>query len=149
MALEGVEGSASCPSRSLPPGKTQCPFYRRLGGPQGWSGEVWKILPPPEFDPQTVQPVVQSLYRLRYLTPLKVYDICQIKYVFEGFVGFLCLKVPAKKFYVLSQQTKTVSVSFCVIILPHSLPKSFTKKKKEQYSCSASIVMEASSTCVQ
>jgi len=30
---------------------------RRLGGPQGRSGQVRKILPPPGFDPRTVQPV--------------------------------------------------------------------------------------------
>ena len=32
------EGSASRPGRSLPPGKTRYPLYRRLGGPQGRSG---------------------------------------------------------------------------------------------------------------
>jgi len=52
------EGSASRPSRSLPPGKTRYPLYRRLGGPQGRSGQVRKISPPPGFDPRTVQPVV-------------------------------------------------------------------------------------------
>ena len=31
-ALEGDEGSESRPGRSLPPGKTQYPFYMRLGG---------------------------------------------------------------------------------------------------------------------
>ena len=56
-ALDGGEGSASRPGRSLPPGKTRYPLYRRLGGPQGRSGQVWKISPPPEFDPRTVQPV--------------------------------------------------------------------------------------------
>jgi len=56
-ALEGGEGSASRPGRSLPPGKTRYPLYRRLGGPQGRSGEVRKISPPPGFDPRTVQPV--------------------------------------------------------------------------------------------
>ena len=35
----------------------QNPFYRKLGGPQGWSGCVQKISPPPGFDPQTAQPV--------------------------------------------------------------------------------------------
>ena len=39
------------------PGKTQYPLYRRLGGPQGRSGQVRKISPPPEFDYRTVQPV--------------------------------------------------------------------------------------------
>ena len=51
------EGSASRPGRSLPPGKTWYPLYRRLGGPQGRSGQVRKISPSPGFDPRTVQPV--------------------------------------------------------------------------------------------
>jgi len=32
-------------------------LYRRLGGPQGRSGQVRKISPPPGFDRRTVQPV--------------------------------------------------------------------------------------------
>ena len=56
-ALEGVEGSESRPGRSLPPVKTRYPLYRRRGGPQGRSGQVRKISPPPEFDPRTVQPI--------------------------------------------------------------------------------------------
>ena len=51
------EGSASRPGRSLPPGKTRYPLYRRLGGPQGRSGQVRKISPPPEFELRTVHPV--------------------------------------------------------------------------------------------
>jgi hypothetical protein len=51
------EGSASRPGRSLPPGKTRYPLCRRLGGSQSRSGPVWKISPPPGFDPRTVQPV--------------------------------------------------------------------------------------------
>jgi hypothetical protein len=43
-ALEGGEGSASRPGRSLPPGKTRYPLYRTLGGPQGQCGQVRKIL---------------------------------------------------------------------------------------------------------
>jgi hypothetical protein len=42
---------------ALPPGKTRYPLYRRLGGPQGRSGQMRKISPPPGFDPRTVQPV--------------------------------------------------------------------------------------------
>jgi hypothetical protein len=52
----GVGGQRYSPA-ALPPGKTQYPLYRRLGGPQGPSGQVRKILPPPGFNPQTVQPV--------------------------------------------------------------------------------------------
>jgi hypothetical protein len=40
---------------ALPPGMTQYPLCRRLGRPQGLSGRVHKISPPPEFDPRTVQ----------------------------------------------------------------------------------------------
>ena len=35
---------------------THC-TYRRLGGPQGRSGQIRKISPPPGFDPQTFQPL--------------------------------------------------------------------------------------------
>jgi len=56
-ALEGGEGSASRPGRSLLTGNTRYPLYRRLGGPHGRSGQVRKISPPPRFDPRTVQPV--------------------------------------------------------------------------------------------
>jgi hypothetical protein len=54
---EGGEGSASCPGHSLPPGRTRYPLYRRLGGPQGRSGQVRKISPSPGFNPRTVQPI--------------------------------------------------------------------------------------------
>ena len=56
-ALEGGEGSASHPGRSSPLGKTRYPLYRRVDGPQGRSGHVRKISPPPEFDPRIVQSV--------------------------------------------------------------------------------------------
>ena len=46
---------------ALPPGKTRYPLYRRLGGPQGRSGRVWKISPSPGFDPRTAQ-LVASRY---------------------------------------------------------------------------------------
>ena len=56
-SLEEGEGSASHPGRSLPPGKTRYPLYRRLGGSQGRSGQVRKISPAPGFDSRTVQPI--------------------------------------------------------------------------------------------
>ena len=62
--LEGDEGSASRPGRSLPPGKTRYPLYRRLGGPQGRSGQVRKISPPTAIRSPDRPPRSQSLYRL-------------------------------------------------------------------------------------
>jgi len=57
-ALEGGEWSAARFSRTLPPGKTWYPFYRRLrlGGPQGRSGRVENLVPT-GIQSRTVQPV--------------------------------------------------------------------------------------------
>ena len=55
-ALDGVGGQRHAPA-ALPPGKTRYQLYRRLGGPQGRSGQVRKISPPQGFDPRTVLPV--------------------------------------------------------------------------------------------
>jgi hypothetical protein len=54
---------------ALPSGKTRYPLYRRLGGPQEWSGQVWKISPPVGFDPRTVQPVASCYTDYAILTP--------------------------------------------------------------------------------
>ena len=72
-ALEGGEGSASRPGLSLPPGKTPYPLYRKLGGSQGQSGQVRKILPTRGFDPRTFQPVASRYtdYAARYTVYVK------------------------------------------------------------------------------
>jgi len=64
-ALEGGEWSAARPGRTLPPGKTRYPLYRRLDGPQGHSGRAENLVPT-GIRSRTVQPVAQSLYRLSY-----------------------------------------------------------------------------------
>jgi hypothetical protein len=69
----GCGWSAARPGRNLPPGKTRYPFYRRLSVPQGRSGQVRKISSPPGFDPRTVHPVAQSLYRLSYPVHICIY----------------------------------------------------------------------------
>ena len=56
-ALEGGEWSAARPGRTLPPGKTRYPFYRRLGGPQDRSGRAENLVPT-GIRSRTVQPVV-------------------------------------------------------------------------------------------
>ena len=64
-ALEGSEWSAARPGRTLPPGKTWYPFYRRLGGHQGRSGRAENLSPTgircPDHPGRS-----QSLYRLNY-----------------------------------------------------------------------------------
>jgi len=53
-ALEGGEWSAARPGRTLPPGKTRYPFYRRLGGLQRRSGRA-EYLVPTGIQSRTVQ----------------------------------------------------------------------------------------------
>ena len=85
-ALEGGEGSASRIGRSLPPGKTRYPLYRRLGGPQGRSGQVRKISPTPGFEPRTVQPVA-SRYT-EYATQRIAIRMCLCTYFTRERAGY-------------------------------------------------------------
>jgi hypothetical protein len=71
-ALGGGEWSASRPGRTLAPGKTRYPLYRRLGGPQGRSGQMRKISPPTRIRSPDRPARSQSLYRLSY----PAHDIC-------------------------------------------------------------------------
>jgi len=70
-ALDAVGGQRHVPA-ALPLGKTRYPLCRRLGGPQGRSGRLQKISPPPGFDPRTVQLVV-SRYT-DWATPAREYE---------------------------------------------------------------------------
>jgi len=84
--------SAPRHGRFVPPGKTRYPFYRRLGGSQGRSGQVRKISPPLGFDPRTVQPVAQLLYRLSY--PSHLYERSKRKIrVFWVTLGSLVIEI--------------------------------------------------------
>jgi hypothetical protein len=65
-ALEGGEGSASRPGRSLPPGKDAVPIVQEAGWAPGpvWTG-VENLAPTGIRSPDR-QARSQSLYRLRY-----------------------------------------------------------------------------------
>jgi len=74
-ALDGsVCGQRHTPA-TLPLGKTQYLFYRRLGGPQGRSGQVQKISPPPGFNPRTVQPIASNYTDWTALAHIVVYIV--------------------------------------------------------------------------
>jgi len=74
-ALEGGEWSTARPGRTLPPGKTRYPFYRRLGGTQGRSGRAENLVPT-GIRSRSVQPVVSryTVWATR-LTSLTIMDI--------------------------------------------------------------------------
>jgi hypothetical protein len=66
-ALDG--GAERHAPAGLPPRLTRYPSYRRLGEPQVRSGRVRKILPPPGFEPRTVQPVASCCSNYPILAP--------------------------------------------------------------------------------
>ena len=78
VALEGGEWSAARPCRTLPPGKTRYPLYRRVGGPQGRPGRAENLVPT-EIRSRTVQPVV-SRYT-DYATRSTIYIYIVNKYI--------------------------------------------------------------------
>ena len=55
LALDGGGLSMPHPGCFIPGKETLYPLYRVLGGSQGWSGRVWKILPDWDFDPWAIQ----------------------------------------------------------------------------------------------
>ena len=69
------EWSAARLGRTLPPGKTRYPFYSRLGVPLGRSGRAENLVPT-GIQSRTVQPVAQSLYRLRYPVHAYIHGTC-------------------------------------------------------------------------
>jgi hypothetical protein len=73
--LDAVGGQRHAPA-ALPPGKTRYPLYRRKGGPQGRSGQVRKISPPPGLDPRTVQPVASRYTDWDILTHV----LCEVRF---------------------------------------------------------------------
>jgi hypothetical protein len=84
----GVGGQRDAPA-FLPLEKTWYLLYRRPGGPQGQSGQVWKTLPPPGFDPWTVQPVASRytdcaiLAHSNTLFQMEIFSL-----TFQGMVGY-------------------------------------------------------------
>ena len=54
-----VRGQRRAPAFLVPQKESRYPFYRRLRGPQGRSGQTQKVSPPPQpgFDPRAIQPI--------------------------------------------------------------------------------------------
>jgi hypothetical protein len=68
----------------LRPGiETRYPLCRRLDGPQGQSGGVWKISPPPGFSLRTGQPIAS--HYTEYATPSTSCIVCSNKNNFQAF----------------------------------------------------------------
>jgi len=70
-------GVSVMPQPLFTPGKTRCLLYRRLGGPQGWSGQVRKISPQPGFAPRTIQ-LVASHYTDYATWPTYIFEALQL-----------------------------------------------------------------------
>jgi hypothetical protein len=127
MALEGGEGSARRPSRSLPPGKIQYPLYRRLDGPQGRSGQVQKISPPTGIQSPDRPACSQSLYWLCYLTNIsRVHDI-KLLYI------QLATAPPKEGIYIIFMHPFTASLAMTSTDNPSIYPFIYIMSWKEYY----------------
>jgi hypothetical protein len=116
--LERAEGSASRSGRSLPPGKTRYPLYRKLGVSQDRSGQVWKISPPPPgFDPRTVQPVV-SRYTYYATRPT---SYCKGLMYFRRYTW---ADIPNK-----CRQMHPYITKNTILLTPHATPTRFNSRK--------------------
>ena len=75
-----VGGQHHAPT-ALPWGKTWYPLYRRLGGPQSQSGQVWKILSPLGFNPWPIQSVASRYTDYTISVPITTQynNKCKIK----------------------------------------------------------------------
>jgi hypothetical protein len=62
LALDGDGLLMPCSHHLTPGNEAQYPLYWTLGGPQGQSEWVQKILPPVWFEPRTVQPIAFEGY---------------------------------------------------------------------------------------
>ena len=120
--LEGGERSASRPGRSLVPGKTRYPLYRRLGGPKGRFGQVRKISPLTGFDPRTVQSVASrytdystrsSLYENAQNEKFAILRLC-LKNIGNRSVGFQKLRRAADNYV-----TSLHGASYCTVWCQH------------------------------
>jgi hypothetical protein len=109
-ALEESERSASRPGRSLPPEKPRYPLYRRLGGPQGRSGQVRK--PPPPRYPRTVKPVTSR--DTDYATG-PTYFVWPLEYIIKK------LPVPMKRAIIILTKTKSRNALLHMILICTSI----------------------------
>jgi len=81
----GMGGQRHAPTSVLSV-KTGYPLYRRLGGLQGWSGRMRKILPPTGIRSPGRPVRSESLYRLSYSGPHNNNNnnFLSLKYIFPN-----------------------------------------------------------------
>ena len=103
--LEGGEWSAARPGRTLPLGKNRYPFYRRLGGPQGRSGQA-EILVPTGIRSRAFQPVV-SRYTDWATRPHMYICVYPFEYI------YICVYIYIYIYKLFSEHTVTTSVVLC------------------------------------
>ena len=110
-ALERGERSGSRLGRCLPRGKTRYPLYRRLGGPQGRSGQVRIISPPPGFDPRTVQKIIFNSSKVTtHVNPIMVRNVHT---VFRKH----CFRSPVRKIQNLTEHNLTLRLLMSYIYI--------------------------------
>ena len=101
------EWSAARPGRTLPPGKTRYPLYRRLGGTLGRSGRAEHLVHT-EIWSRTLQRVISRYTNWSYLAQVEFYCIWTYIYL---------------QYQELYSSTK---IKNCTVLLRHTAPCEFS-----------------------
>jgi hypothetical protein len=127
-------GGQRHPPAALPPGKeTRYPLYRRLGGPQGWSGRVRKISLPTGIRSSDLPSRSESLYRLSYPGPPKIDVHKPISYR-------LCFMITENGLIVFKDQLANAVHAICVYLDGHLSSNSPCEKQKAPCLCIVTFV---------
>jgi hypothetical protein len=102
--LEEDEWSAARPGRTLPPGKTRYPYYRRLGGPQGRFGRAENLVLT-GIRSRTVQPIV-SRYTDWATGP--TFELLPTKYLWQSHISSRLSNLSAKNITVKVPQIQQI-----------------------------------------
>ena len=107
---------------------TQYPLYIRLSAPHGWSGQVWKISPPPGCDPQNIQ-CIASCYT-SYATPDHKRNMTALNANWKGTFSFISIMALLLKTKPLRSILLTAAISprqqhrFTHMLVSHRNPNS-------------------------
>jgi len=110
-ALEAGEWSAARNGRTLPPGKTRYPLYRRLGGPQSRSGRAENLIPP-GIRSRNVQPSTSVAIPTELLCSY-IYIVCVCVYIYICVCVCVCVK--GKHIYIYIYMYIYMCVCVCVL----------------------------------
>jgi hypothetical protein len=98
FALDGDGWSMPRPGHFTPRKETRYPLCRKLGGPQSWSRQLQKILPPQGPGPLAIQPVVSRYRNYIVMTHILTNNLCVLKTLYKQRISHQAQDIPHVSF---------------------------------------------------